>query len=261
MSARLYSDLVQSFRRYKVWDLLAKQDIRQRYRRSALGPFWITLSMVISIVAIGLVYGNLFGVELKGYLPYLTVGFILWSFISTVVVESCGVITGAESIIKQIRLPFGVFILRMVWRNLLILAHHSVVLVIVLVIFDAWVDVNILLLVLAMGINIIAGIFLSYILGAVCCRYRDVAQIINSVMQVVFYVTPVIWKADILKNNKWILDFNPFYYFLEIIRYSLIGGDQFSWLPWMGSIGWTVGLYILATVTFKRCENKLALWL
>ena len=104
-------------------------DILQRYRRSLLGPFWITLSAGAMIGGIGLLYSQLLKQPTADYLPFLAAGLITWFFISAVINEGCSVFIGAEHMIKQVRLPFTVHVLRVVFRNLVILLHNLLVLV------------------------------------------------------------------------------------------------------------------------------------
>lgn len=217
------SDFTGTASSFRIWNLLALQDIRQRYRRSVIGPFWITLSTFVSIVALAVVYSKIFKSDINQYLPFLTVGFIAWSFISALVMESCTVFIGAEGIIKQINIPFGVHVMRMVWRNLITLAHHSVVVVLVLIysgIVPTW---RLIYLPFSLLLVTITGMFAGYLLGAICTRFRDIAPIITSLMQVVFYVTPVIWYSSLLKGHEWLLVFNPFYHYLEILRAPILG--------------------------------------
>ena len=207
-------DLFGAIAAYRIWHLLAMQDIRQRYRRSVLGPFWITLSTLISIAALGIVYSRIFKIPAAEYLPFLTVGIVGWTFISTIVMESCGAFTSAESIIKQVNLPFGLYVLRIVWRNFIILAHLAVVVVLVMVYMRIPPTRYLLLLPFSLAIVAVASIAAGYLLGGLCTRFRDVAQIISSLIQVVFYVTPFIWQPTLLKRHEEILLFNPFYNFL-----------------------------------------------
>lgn len=191
-SDREKTDILKTIEQYRVWHLLAMQDIRQRYRRSVIGPFWLTLSTFISIFVLSIVYAKIFKISIDEYMPYLTVGFIFWTFISGSLLESCGVFIQSESIIKQINLPFGVHVMRMVWRNIITLAHHSIVLIAVFLYFDQKISWTILFFPFAVALVVLTSIFLGYILGGVCARFRDVAQVISSIVQVVFYITPVI---------------------------------------------------------------------
>ena len=217
------SDFTGTIKAFRIWNLLALQDIRQRYRRSVIGPFWMTLSSMVSIVALAIVYTKIFKAPQEEYLPFLTVGFIAWTFISALVIESCSVFIGAEGIIKQINIPFGVHVMRMVWRNLIVLAHHSVVVICVLIYAGVAPTLKLLYLPFSLLLVTATGLFAGYLLGALCARFRDIAQIIASLIQVIFYITPVIWFSSLLAGHEWLMMINPFFHFLEIIRAPILG--------------------------------------
>src|SRR3954465_10779245 len=103
-------EFIDGFRLPQIWGMLAWDDIRQRYRRSILGPFWITLSMGVFIVMLGVIYSRLFHMDVASYLPYLAAGFITWGFIATATTEGCHAFQEGERILKQIKLPYGVYI-------------------------------------------------------------------------------------------------------------------------------------------------------
>ena len=253
-------DLIAALRSYRIWNLLAVQDIRQRYRRSILGPFWITLSSLISIAALGLVYTKVFKTPIETYLPFLTVGFIAWSFIATIIIESCSVFISAEGIIKQINLPFGVHVMRMIWRNLITLAHNAVVVVLILLYSGIEPTSRLLILPFSLVLVTLSGIFVGYIVGAICARFRDIAQIISSLMQVAFYVTPVIWYSSLLKGNEWLLVLNPFYHFIEIIRAPILGNPiEHNSLLVCTTI--TVILAVGCQWFMSRFRKRIAYWL
>lgn len=253
-------DLFGAIAAYRIWHLLAMQDIRQRYRRSVLGPFWITLSTLVSIAALGLVYSKIFKIPPEGYLPFLTIGIVGWTFISTMVMESCGAFTTAESIIKQVNLPFGLYVLRIVWRNFIILAHLAVVVAVVLLVMRIPLTWYVLLLPMGLAIVAAASIAAGYLLGGLCTRFRDVAQIITSLMQVIFYVTPVIWQPTLLKGHEEIMLLNPFFHFLEIIRSPLLGNPGAP-ISWIMSIAITILLWIGAILFIARYRKRIAFWL
>lgn len=254
------ADATETLHSWRIWNLLALQDIRQRYRRSMLGPFWLTLSAVVSIGALALVYTRIFKIPAEQYLPFLSVGFIFWIFLSSLIVESCGVFIQSESIIKQISLPFGVHVMRMVWRNALVLAHNAVVLVLVLVFMGLNPGLNGLLVAPALALALVAGLALGYLLGTLSARFRDIPPIVASLMQVLFYVTPVIWTPDLLKDHPALLLWNPVYHFLEILRAPVLGkpGPAESW---MAAAAITVALLVAALPFFARFRKRIAFWL
>ena len=133
-SARVaWTDISAAIRRYPLVGMLGWQDVKQRYRRSALGPFWLTISMGVMIGTIGVVFGNIFKTPMAEFLPFLTVGMIVWTFMSSVIAEGCLGFVAAEGVIKQLPLPLFIHVLRVVWRNFLILAHNIVIFPIVLI--------------------------------------------------------------------------------------------------------------------------------
>lgn len=254
------SDVHRAVYSFRIWNLLAMQDIRQRYRRSVLGPFWITMSTLISIAALGIVYSKIFHTPLRDYLPFLATGLVCWTFISGLVMESCAVFTQSESIIKQVNLPFGLYVFRMVWRNIIILGHNLIVIVAVNICFGLYPTWTMLGFLPALGLTAVCAVAVGYLLGALCTRFRDLPQIITSLVQVIFYVTPVIWKPALLKGHEELMNFNPFFHFLEIMRAPLINETPQSISADL-SIAITVILSVAALLFFARFKKRIAYWL
>ena len=131
-------DLIKGARSFHLWGLLGWQDIRRRYRRSIIGPFWLTISMGVLVAVLSILYGALLRVEIADYAPFLALGFIVWTLISGFISEGCVAFTGAESIIKQVDLPLSVHVYRVVWRNLIIFFHNAAIFIVVAIIFSIW---------------------------------------------------------------------------------------------------------------------------
>jgi ABC-type polysaccharide/polyol phosphate export permease len=221
-----FRDIIDGLKHWPIWLMLAYQDIKLRYRRSVLGPLWLTLSMAITVYSMGFLYSHLFHIELAHYFPFLVAGMLGWSLISTVVIETIDGLISSDGFIKQIKLPYTLYIHRIVTRNVIIFFHNLLVIVPIYLIFHANVSINLKTLFVIPGLLIIYFNAISYglILGMIGARYRDVSQIIKSLVQVVFFITPVMWSADVLKGvNRYIADANPFYSFLELIRAPLLG--------------------------------------
>ena len=107
------ADVVAGFKAWRLWTMLGWSDIVQRYRRSALGPLWITLSMAIFIVVLGVIYSRIFKLDIATYLPYVAMGVIAWGFMSGTTAECCATFIENGAIIKQINLPFTLYVLQM----------------------------------------------------------------------------------------------------------------------------------------------------
>lgn len=242
-----------------IWPMLGWQEIRQRYRRSMLGPFWLTISTGILIGAMGPLYGRLFGQDISGYFPYLAISLVAWQLIATSVNDLCLAFIAAEGFIKQIKLPLTIHVLRVVWKNLIIFAHNLVIVVLVLLLFPPPLSWHLLLFPVALLFIVANALWVGILLGLMCARFRDIPQIISSLMQVAMFLTPVMWKADMLGRNIFAAKLNPLFHFLEIVRQPLLGG-AIPTLSWFVVIAITCGGYLVMLAVFARFRARIAYW-
>ena len=185
-------------------------DIRLRYRGSMLGPLWLTLSTGIMVGALGYLYAGIFHTDIHTYLPFLALSMVLWGFLATVVSESCTAFTESEGIVRAVRMPFFLFAERLLIRNVLVLAHNILVIAVVDVVFQVWPGWHGLLAIpglLLWGINSLALVLLF---GTFCARFRDILPIVASVMQIAFFMTPVIWTPEQLGRGQALLPLQSF---------------------------------------------------
>lgn len=254
------SDVQSGFKQHEVWALLGWSEIRQRYRRSTLGPFWITLSMAITIAVMGPLYGRLFGQQVEGYISFLAIGMVLWAFISGLITDTSAGFIAAEGYIKEFNLPLSVFIYRVIWRNLIVFAHNAVVVILVLIFnwsTSPWALITLPISLLFLLFN---ALWIGLFLGVICTRFRDVQQILNSILQILFFVTPIMWQPQMLGQKAWVLNFNPLYFFVEAVRAPLLGGAV-SLEVWGGLVCSSLVVFVLSAYTFGRFRNRLAYWL
>ena len=245
-----------------LWRLAATLgwlDIRLRYRGSMLGPFWLTISTGVMVGMLGFLYSKLFHMDLQEYLPFLALSQVLWSFMATIVAEACGTFTDMVGLIRSVRMPMFVFSLRVLVRNVLVLAHNVVVIVVVFAIFGVWPGWQALLIVPGLLLWACNALALTLLLGGLCARFRDIAPIVNSLLQIIFFVTPVIWKPSQLGHYQVYLPLNPMYDLLEIVRGPLLG-DPVSLLTWGGAIGFSGLLCGLSWLFFIRARGRVAFW-
>lgn len=256
------SDIALATAQYSLVGMLGWQDVRQRYRRSALGPFWLTITMGVMIGTIGIVFGQIFNSPMAEFLPFLAIGMILWAFISAVITEGCLGFIAAEGIIKQLPIPLFVHILRVIWRNLIILAHNLVIFPIVLVAVSKPLDWFALISLPGLLVVTINLAWMALLFSVICARYRDLPQIIASLLQVLFYLTPVIWMPSSLPQRAglYLLDLNPAYHLLELVRGPLLGTLP-SLLNWEVSLGMALTGWIMTLFVYGRYKRRIAYWL
>lgn len=259
---RSYCDFQGVHKRWPLVFLLGYQDIRQQYKRSLIGPFWITISMGILIGCVGVIFGRLFQIEIQKFLPFFATGIITWSFISTCISEGSMSFVTYGSLIRQLPLPLMVHILRVIWRNLIIFAHNIIILPLIMILFKIPVTLNIILMIPGLIFVVLNLIWIIMILAILCTRYRDLPQIINSILQILFYLSPIIWSPEMLseKDRYLILTWNPIYYFLDIVRAPLLGEFP-NFNIWSVVLVLIVVGYSVAFPFFGRFKDRIPYWL
>ncbi|MGV3628346.1 MAG: ABC transporter permease [Betaproteobacteria bacterium] len=252
-------DLKDGVSSIHIWPILGWQEIRQRYRRSVIGPFWLTISTGAMIGGMGPLYSRLFGQDLGTYFPYLTISFIVWLLMSNLINDCSNAFIAAEGFIKQIKLPLTIHILRVVWKNLIIFAHNLVIVVLVFLFYPPEMGWHLLQLPLGLLMIALNALWFGVLIGLLCARFRDIPQIINSVVLVAFFLTPVMWKADMLGKHIWAAQINPLYHFIEIVRAPLVTGGA-SMLSWAAVLLITLIGYAVMILVFTRFRARIAYW-
>jgi ABC-type polysaccharide/polyol phosphate export permease len=242
--------------------LLGWQDIRQRYRRSKIGQFWITISMGVMVLCLGVLFGRLFNTPLDTFLPFLATGLIAWGFLSTALSEGCLAFISAESIIKQLPIPLGVHCLRVVYRNLLVLAHNLVIIPLIWFFLNVPVTWSTMLFLPGLLLVSLNLAWAGYLLGVLCTRFRDLTQIVQNFLQVSFYLTPIIWLPALLKGRAefMLVQYNPFYHLIELLRAPLLGASP-SAANWLVGAGLLAAGSLLAARVHKALGHRVAYWL
>jgi lipopolysaccharide transport system permease protein len=220
----LWQDARDSLTHWRFWFYLGLEDILKQYRRSFLGPVWISLNTAVFIVAFSFVGSQIFRIQLHDYLVYFCVGNVVFLYMSSLVTEGCHTFIAAEAFLKQTPYPKLVFVLRVVWRSSIAMAHNLPVLLTVLLLYGDVAAIRLGALVLGFALTVIAGALLAACLGAVCARFRDVPLLVASVMQISMFLTPVMWKPEQLAPQAMTLvHYNPLAAFLDLVRAPLMG--------------------------------------
>jgi ABC-type polysaccharide/polyol phosphate export permease len=245
----------------QIWGRLGWQEVKRRYRRTVLGPFWSTFSLAIFIFSLGFVWANLWGQDPATYLPFLCGGLLAWTLVASIIGEGCQVFTSAEGLLKQLTISLTALSCAVVWRNLIIFLHNIAILVFVDLIFGIKPTSSIFLVFPGLLLLCINGIWFCLLMGLVCSRYRDISQLVTSFLQIVLFVTPIFWLPTQLGSRMTaFVDYNVIFHFVDLIRSPLLGRTPSAWsYEFVGIatiLGWALTLAILA-----RFRRRLAYWL
>lgn len=251
----LIKDFVEALRGWEFWLYLGWNDVAKQYRRSFIGPVWITLNTALFIVAFGLVGAQLFKIAVEDYLLYFCVGHVFFGFFSMLLNEGCLTYVNAAAFLKQTAYPKTAFVLRVVWRNLILVGHNFLVIIGVLLWAGKFGAVSWWGFALAVPVVLISGALAVAILGALAARFRDIPMMVTSIMQIAFFLTPVIWRAEQLTERaKFLVVWNPLAAYLDILRRPLLGQDAppESWYMALGMLGVLAALFLALYIAARR---------
>lgn len=255
-------DIRGAFVNYRLALIFGWQDVAQRYRRSRLGAFWLTLNMAVFIGAVGFIFGTLFNSEMREFLPYLCVGVIMWGFISTCLSEGCTAFSSADGIILQVRMPLFTHILRTLWRNMIIFAHNVVIFPFLVLLMGKSLNLDVFLAIPGFLLVCVNLAWVMLILAVLCARYRDMMQVMTNILQVMFYATPIMWMIKVLPAHvpRVFIELNPFYHLIELVRAPLLGTMP-TLTNWLIPAGLAIVGWIAAIAFFGKYRWRVAYWL
>jgi ABC-type polysaccharide/polyol phosphate export permease len=256
----ILADFFAGLARVDYWATLAWFDIRGRYRRTVLGPFWSVLNSVIFISLLASVYALLWKVSLAQFLPYVAAGYFAWTFFAASVTECCSLFHHHAETLKTTPLVPTALLMRVIARNAIVFAHNLVVFVGIALVFGvplglAWLVLPGLLIMAltALGVGTVCAL--------VCSRYRDLEQIVQSTVQALFFVTPILWQERLLPvHASWLADWNPVLALLRLVRDPLLGVGPSVAAYSMALMVMTLALG-LGAATYIACRRRLAFWL
>lgn len=254
------TDLAAAIALWPLWVRLGWHDILYRYRRSLLGPFWYTANTAITIVALGFVYSQILKMPMRELMPYVCVGLLVWGFISAILHGSGEVFSGAESYIKQVRLPYLLYVFRFVWSRAIIFAHDFPIYVVLIAYFGSWPGVAVLFAIPGFLLLSFNAALITVTLGMASARFRDVPRIITSLTQIVFLITPILWTPEMLGSQIHLAYGNPFFHLIEIVRRPLLGTLPAVETVWVTLLITALNL-IVTLVLFSRYRARIAYWL
>lgn len=254
-------DICDGMAAWRFWTMLAWTDIKQRYQRSTLGPLWMSISMSLMVGVLAVIYGSIFKMPLSDYVLYLAAGMITWLFVSNSVLEGTTAFIISEGIIKQSAIPLSIYVYRVIWRSLIVMLHNAAVL---LVIFPILRPISALNPLAMLGglLLVMANLFVVVlILATLCTRFRDLPPIVTSLMQVTFYVTPILYEPSQLPEQlRLIAHYNPLYHVIDLVRRPLIGElpEPTSYFVALGTL---IVAGAFAFLFFTRFRERVAYWL
>jgi ABC-type polysaccharide/polyol phosphate export permease len=262
LSETAADDLLRGLRKRELWGRLGWLDVKRRYRRTTIGPFWTSITLAVYVLTVGTVGAAIWHQDIYDYIPFLVSGMIVWTLVSSIITDSCGMFIAGQSLFRNIRFEYSILSYALVWRNFLVLLHNfAVYFLVVLVLKPSLFGFTALLAIPGLALVLINGLWVSLLFGIICLRFRDVPPLVSSALQIAMLITPVLWPADTLTGIKRFVfvELNPLYHVVDVVRGPLVGR-----VPEVASYAVMVALAIggwwLTYAIFKRFRKRIAYW-
>jgi ABC-type polysaccharide/polyol phosphate export permease len=254
-------DVIGGVLNYRLWWSISWHEVRQRYRRSMLGPFWMTLSMGVQALVLGLLFGFLFNHQTSKFLPFVCAGLVTWSLITSCIQEGANTFIGSAGALTQMRRPLTSYVMRTIARNIIVFFHSIVIFFVVAILFGIYPTLTSLWSLVGLFLVLINLGWMSLFSAIVSTRYRDVPMIIQNVFSVLLWLTPVMYYPSQLTGRPaLIIQLNPFSYFLDVVRGPLMNElpkvESFALVAVCAVVGWLSTLML-----FSRTRSRIVYWL
>lgn len=253
-------DLRSGISSWRLGHFLAWQDVKQRYRRSTLGPVWMTLSFGVQIFTMGFLSAFLFGAALEKSFPYVCAGMLLWALITQTINDGAGLFVASARYITQIKCPLSVFLIQTVWRNVIIAGHNVAIYVAIALFFLVVPSPSMVLWPLGLLLVIMCLAWMALLSAVISARYRDVPQIITNILAILFWVTPLMYFPEQLGKKRFIADYNPFTHIIALVREPLLGNVP-TLDDWLIVLALTVFGWAATFLFFARFRSRIVYWL
>jgi ABC-type polysaccharide/polyol phosphate export permease len=234
-------------------------DVVCQYRRSRIGPFWEAINVAVLVGGLSVVTTGIFGGSIADKIGYIGLGLIVWSAISSLVMEGCSTFVRHSGQIHMTNIALDLYVGRTVFKTLITFSHQlALYLVGVALGFVAFGWASLLALP-GLVLLLLNGYWIATGMGLLCARFRDLEPIIRNLLQLLFLVTPIFWHHDQLSGRYrfFLVDYNPLYHFIALIRMPLLG-DIPPAQSYLVAVATTIAGYIFAYVVYRRMRRQLA---
>jgi len=256
----IWNDLIKGIARHYLWLYMGWRDVYRRYIRSFLGPSWLIINSLVMVGVMGPLYSFLFHIPMQNYLVYMVTSMLSWQLIAQLFAEMPNIYITNSSYITDVNLPFSVYHLQMLWRNMIIYGNNLLIIVPVIALFGHFDWQAMLMFPINLALVFINAFLFSYLIGALGTRFRDITPIANSIIQIAFFTTPILWKKDMIGQYVSLNYVNPFFNMLEMLRGPFLG-----YVPDMPSYILLIVLamigYGLNVLTYRNIQPRVAYWL
>jgi ABC-type polysaccharide/polyol phosphate export permease len=252
-AATAWEDLAGGLRRSALWGRIGWLEIKRRYRRTVLGPFWNSVSLAVYTTTIGILGAGLWHQDLRQYLPFLATGMIVWTLVSTIVIESCQMFVTGHALFRHVRFEYSVLAYALVWRNLIVFLHNVLIYLTGALLFGLdFVGLHLLAAIPGLALVLVNAVWIALLVGMACLRFRDLQPFVAMVIQILMLATPIFWSPETLAGLHRVVfvQTNPVFHVIDVVRAPLLGQipaiASYVVVAGMAFVGWSITFMLFA---------------
>lgn len=238
---------------------LAWSDVKARYRKSVLGPFWQTLGNLIAVIGFSVVWSSLLEQDMETFVPSLAIGLIIWQLVAGAIGEGANTFTNESQIIRNVAMPLWFFVVRAISRQAINFIHNLILIVGVILYYKIPISQSIWFSFIGILLVTANLLWIMFVLGVLGARFKDIEYAINSVLPILFFVSPVLFRPNQLSIKMKIIWMNPLSYFIEAVRAPILG-DEIPVDSYLILIGMLVLGSILSYWLYHTRARRVAFW-
>lgn len=256
-------DIWNGFFQWSLWGRLGWLEIKRRYRRTVVGPFWTSVSLLVFVLVMSAVGSGLLSKETSTYLPFLVAGMVVWNLLASIMQESSSVFITGAGLLRQTRFNYSVLVYALIWRNLIVFFHNMIVYFLIFLLFapGKLTLVN-FLAIPGLVIILLNGAWIALLIGTIAARFRDIQQMMQTLLQISMFITPIFWPPESLSGLRRIffVGLNPLYHLVSIVRDPLLGNFPRA-NNYIAAILITIAGWALMLYTFKKFRKRISYWI
>ena len=254
-------DITSGTLNWRPWFVLGISEVQQRYRRSTLGPFWVTLTMAVQAAIMGFLLALLFNQEVNKFLPFICISLIVWGYFSSALNEGAMSFISMSGIIMQVKRPLYTYIALILWRNTIIFLHTVPVFFWAAWYYEIYPGLSYFLIPISLLIFVANVSWMSLLLGIISARFHDIPPIVHNALNVLVWLTPVYYNSSQLSDKtRKILELNPLTHIIEIVRGPFLNTPP-DFSVWIISLIVAFCGWMLTIVVFAKYRSRIPYWL
>lgn len=256
-----FSASMQRLKQYKpLLEELVSRDLKIKYRRSFLGYLWSLLNPLMMMAVMSVVFSYMFRFDIPNYPLYLICGQTLWAFFNESTNTAMQSIIYNNALIRKVYIPKYIFPMSRVLSSFVTMSFSLAAILIVMLVTRVPFTWKLVLLPIPLGLLLLFCLGVGMALAAVAVYFRDILHLYGVLTMAWMYATPIFYPVSAMSEKvAFFFQFNPMYHYITFFRELVLYGAIPELKIWLGSIGFSISVFVVGYVIFRKLQRNFIL--